>query len=368
MTIARVLDGATVRGPSSWIWSPSQDLAVFGGGAVLAALLGLGLRGGGAARMSDGLWLVFVLAVDVAHVWSTLFRTYLDREEFARRRALYLSLPLACYALGVLLHHVSSLAFWRALAYVAVFHFVRQQVGWVAIARARAGVTAALDRRLDEAVVYLATGVPMLHWHASHPRAFEWFVEGDFVGGPAVAAVAKQALRFASVAQLLAMVAYLVRSVAHARGGRPMWGKHLVVASTALLWWLGIVATNDDVTFTITNVLPHGLPYFVLLWRYTRARGEERPGSLVGRVARAGIVAFFTVALAFAWLEELAWDRLVWHDRERVFGVGVTLPPWLVPFLVPLLALPQAVHYALDGLLWRRKDGGAAQARALGFG
>ena len=27
-------------------------------------------------------WAVFIVGIDVSHVWSTLFRAYLDREEF----------------------------------------------------------------------------------------------------------------------------------------------------------------------------------------------------------------------------------------------------------------------------------------------
>jgi hypothetical protein len=81
-----------------------------------------------------------------------------------------------------------------------------------------------------------------------------------------------------------------------------------------------------------------------------------------------GFGAFVAVALWCAFCEELLWDRLVWHDRGYLFGAS---EPWLsdrvLSFVVPLLALPQLVHYALDGVLWRSKDAGAAQARALGF-
>ncbi len=353
---------------SNWIWSPALDLGVFGGGALAALVLALALQGEGKARSSDAVWLAFVVALDVAHVWTTLFRTYLDREEVARRRALYLGMPVVCYAAGVSLHLVSSTSFWRVLAYTAVFHFVRQQVGWVAVARARAGVTEHLDRVLDSAVVYLATGVPLLDWHARQPRAFDWFVAGDFVSGDRVQAIAGTARDFGLIAYVGVLLAYVARALAQGRRGRAMWGKHLVVGSTALLWWVGIVATNDDVTFTITNVVPHGVPYVVLLWRYTRARGDARPSSLLGQVARVGFVAFYALAVGLAFAEEFAWDRLVWHEREVLFGLGFDVPPWCISWLVPLLALPQAVHYALDGVLWRRKDGGPAQARALGFG
>src|SRR5688572_21113813 len=125
---------------SAWIWSPRTDAAAFGGPALVALVLAaLAPRLGLAGAVPAWAWIVFVLAVDVAHVHATLFRTYLDRDELRARRALYTLLPIAVYGLGVLLHARSPVLFWRVLAYVAVFHFVRQQVGWVSIYRARAG-------------------------------------------------------------------------------------------------------------------------------------------------------------------------------------------------------------------------------------
>ena len=38
-------------------------------------------------------WAVFIVGIDVSHVWSTLFRTYLDREEFAHHRTVLLRTP-----------------------------------------------------------------------------------------------------------------------------------------------------------------------------------------------------------------------------------------------------------------------------------
>lgn len=354
---------------SPWIWSRSVDLGVFGGSALLA--LALAACAGTLApegHVPFWAWLLFVLGIDVAHVWTTLFRTYLDPEELARRRGLYLGLPVACYLIGVGLHSVSSLTFWRVLAYVAVFHFVRQQVGWVAIYRARAGERAALDRRLDAAVVYAATGWPLLYWHAHLPRAFAWFVPQDFLG---LAAFQPLVAPLGGVYAAL-VAAYVARAIQVARRGPVNTGKHVVVASTSAIWLVGIVMFDDDFAFTVTNVTVHGIPYMALLWAYARARAEELPRrALLPRVVGWGLAAFLGVALGFAFLEELLWERLVWHDRPGWFGGEVRAEPLLDgaarALLVPLLALPQAVHYALDGVLWRRRDGGRAQARALGF-
>ena len=360
------------RPRSPWIWGRSIDLAVFGGSAALAlVLVGLSsLLADEGGTLPPWGWLIFVVAVDVAHVHTTLFRTYFDRDELRRRRALYIAVPIACYAAGLALHLVSHLAFWRALAYLAVLHFIRQQIGWVAIYRARAGERSRLDRWLDDAVIYFATGWPLLHWHASPPRSFRWFIEGDFVALPLLAGIVQPL----GVVYVALLVAYAARSVVlAARSGfaRVNTGKHVVVATTAATWYVGIVATNTDFQFTVANVIVHGVPYMALLFAYARERSREAPAALSSRIVTFGVTAFLGVALALAFAEEVIWDRLVWHDRPFWFGGGERETPLLGPlaraFVVPLLALPQATHYALDAVLWRRRDTGAAQARALGF-
>jgi hypothetical protein len=369
MTSALAPAVASPRALGPWIWGARADVAVFGGSALLAlalALLSPALSDDGA--LPSWGWLAFVLAIDVAHVYTTLFRTYLDRDELRRRRALYLAVPAACWAAGAALHLGSERAFWCVLAYVAVVHFVRQQVGWVAIYRARAGERSRAGRLLDDAAIYAATGFPLLYWHAHLPRAFRWFVDGDFVAAPALTALVRPAF----VLWVAILGAYAARAAWIAmRGGPANPGKHLVVATTAITWYVGIVATDTDFQFTVTNVLVHGIPYMALLWAYTRERAREAPGTLVARIATGGIAAFLATALAFAFVEEMFWDRLVWHDRPSLFGgperQGPLLGPLARALVVPLLAVPQATHYVLDAVLWRRRDTGAAQARALGF-
>lgn len=360
------------RPQTPWIWGRSIDLSVFGGSAALALVL-VGLSSlltdeGGALPLWG--WLIFVVAVDVAHVHTTLFRTYFDRDELRRRRALYIGVPLACYAAGLSLHLVSHLAFWRVLAYLAVLHFIRQQIGWVAIYRARAGERSKLDRWLDDAVIYFATGWPILHWHAHLPRSFRWFVEGDFVTLPFVAGLVRP-LGVVYVALLAAYAARALILAARSNFTRVNTGKHVVVVTTAATWYVGIVATDTDFQFTVANVIVHGVPYMALLFAYARERSREAPAVLSSRIVAFGITAFLGVVLALAFVEEVLWDRLVWHDRPFWFGGGERDAPLLSPlaraFLVPLLALPQATHYALDAVLWRRRETGAAQARALGF-
>lgn len=313
------------------------DAAIFAGPALLAfALVALFPK---QSDTPEWVWIAGVLLVDVAHVWSTLFRTYLDGAELRRRAMLYTLVPLGAYFAGFALYDVSALTFWRALAYLAVFHFVRQQYGWVALYRARAGETS--WRWLDMAAIYAATLYPLLWWHTHLPRRFAWFVAGDFV---ALADVT----RYAAPVYWLILAAYFGRSIAR---GLPNPGKDLVVLTTAVCWYGGIVVLDSDFAFTVTNVFIHGVPYLALVSQYQRAHGS--PSSLASRVLRWGILPMLVIVAMLAFGEELLWDRTLWHERPWLFGTWslATLELWLVP----LLAVPQIAHYVLDGFIWRRK-------------
>lgn len=327
---------------SGWIFDRRTDLAVFGGSALFSfALLAWGLATGRAdGPLSPLLWLAFVVLFDVGHVWATVWRVYLDPDERRLRPATYLGLPAAVYLVGVVVHAISGPLFWRLLAYAAVFHFIRQQQGWVTIARRRAGEADGFDRALDVAVVWAVTLYPVVWWHTHLPRAFSWFVEGDFLALPVVVDLPARVVAFAVVALWAARQTHLA-----ALGTPPSRAKILVVATTAACWSGGIVLTNGDFAFTVTNVVIHAVPYFVLVRR------------VAPRAAAAPLALFLAVPLAFSFAEEVLWDRFVWEDHAALFGAwGGRVGDAALSLLVPLLALPQAVHYALDGIIWRARD------------
>lgn len=349
------------RGP--WLFSARVDLAVFLGSAIVAlALLLIGAELGVLHGDSpEWTWIAAVLFIDIAHVWSTTFRVYLDRAELRRRFWLYVLVPVFAWIAGVALYSESNMLFWRVLAYMAVFHFVRQQYGWVALYRSRAGETGRHGRWLDTATIYAATVFPLLYWHAHLPREFWWFLPGDFasisldvwtVDVLGLVATVAEPLYWGLMALYLGRSAYL-----WLRQGRANPGKDIVVITTALCWYIGIVALNSDYAFTVTNVIIHGVPYFALIYVVGRERYRDQAdrGGLAMRVFARGPWLFLVILWLVAYGEELLWDRAIWHDRAWLFGAGWDLEA-LHMFLVPLLALPQATHYILDGFIWRRRD------------
>ena len=351
------------RDQGPWLFGRSLDLAVFGGSAVLSfALLGLGAATGMLhGDVPPWLWLACIVAVDVAHVWSTMFRVYLDGREVRRRPLLYLGVPVLCYVIGAAAHAVSAMTFWRLLAYAAVFHFVRQQYGWVALYRRRAGERGRFDRVLDTAVIYAATVYPLIWWHGHLPRSFYWFMHNDFVTGLADAVARPLAYVYWGL-----LAAFLIRQgVLAATGHTINAGKVLVVLTTWACWYVGIIAFDSDYAFTVTNVLIHGIPYLALTYRYGRARAAQQPNSLLGRILNGGVAAFVFFCLVAAFAEEALWDQYIWHDNEHIFGEGVNFAGWMITLLVPFLALPQAVHYVLDGFIWKVRRGNPTLRKEL---
>lgn len=341
------------RGAYPWLFSAPVDVAVFLGSA-LASFIGLavGARAGLLHEDTpDWAWVPAVLLVDVAHVWATGFRVYLDADEFKRRPLLYSLVPVFGLLAGMAVYSEGERLFWRVLAYLAVFHFVRQQYGWVALYRARAGERGRVGRWIDTAAVYSATLYPLLYWHAHLPRRFGWFIrygnENEFIS------VSEAVERWARPAYVTLLALYVASAARQwLVVGRPNPGKDIVVLTTAACWYVGIVACNSDYAFTVTNVVIHGVPYFALVYWYRHVRGRSPPAAQTRHWF--GVASFLAVLWFCAYAEELLWDRGVWQERAWLFGPGWEVGSFRT-VLVPLLAVPQVTHYILDGFIWRRR-------------
>ncbi len=335
---------------SKWLFSREIDLSVFLGSAIVSLiLLAVGWQFGFINDESpDWTWVSAVLLIDVAHVWSTSFRVYFDVEEFKRRVWLYTLVPVFGYAVGVALYSEGELVFWKVLALLAVFHFVRQQYGWVNLYRAKLKEKSRVSWWIDAAAIYLATVYPLAFWMTSLPRNFDWFVRDDFFNLPQIVERVLFPVYVTSLAVYFGKSFYL-----YFTQGFVNIGKDIVVLTTAICWYIGIVALNSDYAFTVTNVIIHGVPYFALIYFYAKSR-RETAGKFYRSLSSNWLI-FLATLWALAYIEELVWNRGVWHEKNWLFGGNWEIETWKT-YLVPLLAVPQLTHYILDGFIWKRKN------------
>ncbi len=331
-------------------------------------------------------WVCFVLLVDVAHVYATLFRTYFSPQAFEKNKTLLLAMPAIAWIGGSLLYSLDGIYFWRALAYLAVFHFIRQQFGFVVLYSRNDPKLMKQFKWLDSSAVYMATIYPILFWHSNMPRNFSWFVAGDFIETMPELFTGITFTEIAFTAYLIVMASYIVKELILLKKTAFFnIPRNLLIAGTALSWWTGIIAFNSDMAFTITNVVSHGIPYMALVWLYhhertseadktaksqereigeNKTRGEQQTGkknwSNISHALLSNVLFFFAFLALLAYLEEGLWDGLIWREHLSIFAWFSALPtindPAILALLIPFLALPQSTHYLLDGYIWRVKD------------
>lgn len=357
-----------------WIFSLRFDTAFILSPAILVTAIIIVFHGGFSSLkdVPPWIWLLLIVGVDVSHVYSTLFRTYLDREEIKARQALYILTPLLSWLVGCFLYSFGSLVFWRVLTYLAVFHFVRQQYGLMMIYARRERGGPGYCRMIDKAAIYMATIYPLVYWHC-HARNFDWFVQGDFVSFNLPGLSAAIGILYAGI-----LVAYSVKeTLTWKRSGVFNIPKNLLLAGTVFSWFIGIVAFNNDLAFTATNVIAHGIPYMALIWAYghnqVALQRRQNVSWVFSRIAALfswKTVPFYIATLfLLAFLEEDIWDGFVWREHGEIFGFSTAFPAiqsqQTLVWLVPLLALPQATHYVLDAFIWRLNLSGTSWKQIL---
>jgi hypothetical protein len=292
-------------------------------------------------------WILLVVCIDVSHVYSTLFRMYWDTPTFQQYKKLLLIIPIVGFIIGFVLHYYSQTMFWRILAYVAVFHFVRQQYGFMRL-YSRQENNPRWIKFIDTISIYNATLYPLLYWHIHLTNRINWFVKDDFI------AIPFQYTEVFTVIYISILTIYIVKEVwSFFKLKRFNTPKNLIVIGTYASWYVGIVLFQGDLIFTLLNVVAHGIPYMGLVWLY----GEKKAAHGFN-FGWKGILVFLGILIMLAYVEEGIWDLFVWRDHTEVFPVVSSLidplnHPLALSILVPMLVLPQITHYVLDGFIWK---------------
>jgi hypothetical protein len=294
------------------------------------------------------IWVLLVVGIDVSHVWSTLYKTYLHQKESSRLHRIFFFIPVIVLVSGILIHTFSAIFFWTLLAYLAVFHFIRQQYGFMRL-YSRNETQAFYSKFIDGLMIYSATVYPIIYWH-THPRNFHWFMEGDFILGLPTLIDPYVLFLYVAICTLYIFKELLILKTTRSFN----LSKNLLVLGTAISWYVGIVLFNGDFTFTVTNIIAHGIPYLALIWAW----GKGNNSRIIN--LKGAVIPFLGLILLLAYLEEGLWAGFVWREHLEFFGWSKSLPEItdkkLLSFLVPLLTLPQATHYILDGFIWKNFD------------
>ena len=166
------------------------------------------------------------------------------------------------------------------------------------------------------------------------------------------------------------LTAFLLKEVVRwRRTGTLNAGKVLLLVATAAAWGPGIILFNGDLTFTLINIVSHGIPYMALIWiyQYRKRTNKAHEGNRLLKFFQLKYVPYYIFSLvAIAYFEEAIWDWLVYGEHSNVFGsYHIAVSATVLAILVPLLTMPQVTHYVLDAYIWRVNKKGKEEVRAI---
>ena len=294
---------------SSWIVGPKTDLPWFIGGAL--AGYGMFFLHAGLALDMWKVWLIWYLLLDAPHFFATYARTYLDREDFRRRRPLLLGSLYAWFGVGPLLlvlgyawqrsglpggETYHGLPFQILLAGVllwAYWHVVRQHYGIMSLYKRKNGDHARVDRWIDGSLLYVGLLAPFAAFVGRHDDARYHLHLGRATGPGWTWENTLIAVTAAAVA--IAGLVFLVRQAMRWRQGLP-------INLPKVLFLLGVVPlhvvicyhpatlTAPVVAFSAFVTIFHDLQYHAIVWHYQRNRCHV-PGT---DPRRFGLAAFIS--------------------------------------------------------------------------
>eukprot|EP01061_Rhynchopus_euleeides_P015554 TRINITY_DN26512_c0_g1_i1.p2 TRINITY_DN26512_c0_g1~~TRINITY_DN26512_c0_g1_i1.p2 ORF type:complete len:390 (+),score=109.23 TRINITY_DN26512_c0_g1_i1:69-1172(+) len=340
------------RAESRWIFSAELDFWAHAmpiiAGCILAPFMWYRV-----GREELPLWgyAIVVVFCDVGHVWGTLFRCYLDTEENGRKWLLYNASPVAIFALTFFIHYAwSESAFWMLVGYTAIFHFIRQQWGFLCLYRARAKESK--GRLVDRIVHAVGALAPIVAWHADTARSFDWFMRDD----PFLVRLPEGCRQAALCVWLATAAAYAAYQVSLGPAGRNLV-KVGVMGCCWLTWAVGILCPHKLIAVFFLNMF-HAAPSYMIVFFTARNKFRVKPPPtdaerLMIYLTRPGAwplyIAFF---VAIAVVEEVFWEAFVWRDyfpdlfTFEMNALGNS-------FFTALLSTPQVTHYFLDAFIWK---------------
>lgn len=346
--------------PHNWIGNPKMEIA-----GILAipflcclSLFFIPVPVLQSNDIPEVMWLFLVVFIDVAHVYSTMYRTYADKQLVNKHKNLFFGLPLLLLLLSIILHSINGLLFWRALAYLAVYHFIRQQYGFMKL-YSRKNNYSKTKQRIDAITIYSVTILPVLFWHFSNNRNFTWFIKGDFYLMDLHPRVSQLIVGLFWMVVLVYIISEIAESI---KSKHTNLQKNAIVIGTALSWYMGIVYFNSDMVFTFLNIVCHGIPYMALVWVHGKKSNASKTHNNFLKIiyGRFSLLLFLLPILLFAYTEEGLWDLFVWNEHGTVFFSSgdseFSLSKGLLNIVVPLLSLPQLFHYVIDGFIWKIRN------------
>lgn len=330
-----------IRVRNGWIFSKKEDILFFVFPLLVGAVLVgsdryFNLKSSHLGGFNTYVIIFSLLAFfDASHVFSTIFKSYLDTNERRHRKILLFLVPLLIYLLLILIYNIWGLKIVLILfGYYNVYHIVRQQYGWVSISARKANENNKLDYYFDKITIYTFMVLPVVWAHFSFPATDKQ------ISIPK----SKTAASICIALLMLTFVLYFARQIFKLFTGKAINFSKMLQMTTSFISWGAVIVFQSPLLLVIT-VLLHGIPYLGIVYKQSgmNKRIERGPFFL-----KMGYPLWFFLIVVFTL-------GLLYTKMNNVVKISFSLGLFKEYLICALLVFP-IMHFTIDGVIWRRKS------------
>ena len=353
---------------SNWIIDKHNDLLWFMGACIsgyILIYLNLGL--GISAVLLTWFW---IMTVDGPHIFGTISRTYLDKQEWITRSSLLIGSLLwfllgpITVGTGIVFQTRQPFFIFLTFAQVwAYWHVVRQHYGFMVIYQRKNGERSGRENPSDYWIFYTLMCAPFISFVLRHPDA-----RPQLGLGPTLTDIEMIILSIINIIIISAIVFYVAKEYQRYKINSTLnLPKTLFLFSCVplhlLIFMHPYISTEIDIRlFAVFVTFYHNIQYHGIIWFYNKNRyGRDENGKRFGPISRLNrnFYLYYLMGILFT----------ITYRYSHWFFAGSNMPFAPGPNQISSLSLGNMFsvsdlaigfwwgfafnHYFLDQYIWR---------------
>lgn len=351
-----------------WLFNPVSDFAGILALPLILCFTLLILERSAAVALFQSLFF-YILIVDFGHIFAQWFRIFSNPMETRKSKTRYICFCVSTYfVIGAILMAPTLEAVRSFTIYLVIWHFVKQQYGYIRIYSRTDGPKSKVVERLEKFFIQASMFYPVFYSHY-RPELKGFYWESGYIHIPEGPGSVVNALFAASVIGAGCFYCYheYKRSKKNAMFN---WPKNLALLGGLLGWNLAVFMSRGNSTIFFTVVLVHDMTYIMMVWLTGRrdrklqtadSNPKEWQEWLRWTSPLGFVWYFFTLNLVGLIVICAYYQIEKGHLAYEVFfGDFFSALPSLKDtafsgFGTSIFFTTQVTHYVMDGYLWKKE-------------
>lgn len=285
-------------------------------------------------------WIAYFIyiCIDSGHVYTTMWRTYLQPAEFNERRRLYLITPFAFMIVFALWVGLRLPGLWEVVVYGTLFHNFRQLWGFLRWYEKVEGRKDPNTGFFFHAFIFIP--IAAFHVNPVRPKGYYYVNAGEMLHWPN-----EIAYKACLVAYFAVVVVFLLHEFQNWRAGLREPGRLLGLLTAMAIYGYGPLFGTTFSEVILPLVTSHGIAYMAVMSQTTDRLGHTKWSGFKNL-----LIVMVVTAVVLGVADGLMQYMLV--DKESVSADEV--PTWGLIVATALSLGPLYSHYLFDAFLWKK--------------